>query len=211
MPEDMRLFMARPTGKRRFGHDVVTDTEIYKDAWEIYRKDPFETALRDGLGISRQTAKILVEEGVPALGMPPLRQKVKAALKLATQLDVEESAKYIALGRGSVRIGITKFAKAIQDLMPHEIPKHQIVPQLCALVMLNEKLSRIEKGEEEPDFTEADLAETLSSLLTSVVSKRLPGGAKLMDHRIVIDMEEGGDVATVRQIAGPEAASEPQT
>jgi hypothetical protein len=194
---------------RRFGHDPVTDSEIYQAAWEIYRGDPYECAVKDGVGISRQTAKILIEVGIPKMQLPPLRTKLKATLKLATQLDVEESAKYIALGRGSVRIGITKFAKAIQDLMPHEIPKHQIVPQLCSLVMLNEKLSRIEKGEEEPDFTEADLAETLSSLLTSVVSKRLPGGAKLVDHRIVVDMEEGGDVATVRQIAAPDGSTTP--
>lgn len=187
----------------RKGRDVTHDPKLYSEAWDIYRRDPFENALRRGLGIARSTAKTLIETGVPELGLPPLREKMKAVLRLASQMDVEESAKSLALGRAAIRTGIGKFARAITMLEPDEIPPALIVPQLATLVTINEKLSRAERLEAEPDFTEKDIADTLSELLTVVASRRLPGGAKLLDSRVVIDLPEGAEVANVVAVCAP--------
>lgn len=187
--------------------------ETYQLAWEAYRTDPHVNTVQKAAHVARSTAQRLVEEGVPALGLPPLRMKLQAALKLVTQLDVEESAKSLAIGRSAIRTGVLKFAQAMQALRPADIPKALIVPQLATLVTLDRKLAAIDRGEEHPDFTTEDAADTMSQLLTVIASRRLPGGARLVESRVTVAMSEDGtearmvDLATAEDLNGTDGNS----
>ena len=174
--------MARPyrTG-RAISKNVLKIPDIHKRAWEVYRQEPTQEAVVRGANVSRSTAKALIEEGCPELGLPPLKEKLKALLRLSVQMDIEEGAKSMALGRAAVRKGIQKYAQAMSMLDPARIPPTLVVPQLATLVALNERLSRVEQGEQPPDFTDGDVADVLSSLLVAIASRRLPGGAVLLE------------------------------
>ena len=181
---------AIPDNRPQTTRKAYDNPDFYARAWEVYQREPRFAAVAKALGCPLHVARRVCDEGFASLELPPLKTKLRAILALVQQMDADEAAKYIALGRGAIRQGIQTYSKALSNLAPSSIPPSMVVPHLATLVMLNEKLSRTQR-EDEPPLSEDDVANVLAGLLTTIAAGRLPGGQKLLEEGNRITIIEG--------------------
>ncbi len=112
----------KPRARKQARRDL--DPEMYQRAWEVYRTDASERSLAERIGVARGTARALINEGAPGLGLPPLKEKLRAMMSLAQQMDVDEGARAIAMGRGLVHTLLHKYVAKFAGMAPAELPSN---------------------------------------------------------------------------------------
>ena len=123
----------------------VVDPDLYRRAWEVYKSGANSpNALSKALGIPHKLAGRLINLGVVELGLPPLRRKLMAALQLAQQMDVDEAARSMALGRTLIRGMISLGVQRLESLKknPEELKAETLFSAGPRLVLANEELSK---------------------------------------------------------------------
>lgn len=164
---------ATEKGSRRY---ASTHPDLYWRAWGVYRAEPTIAAVREALGCSLNQARGLVRSGVPRLGLPPLQDKLAKMLALANQLDEDEGARAVALGRGMLRTMQAKLAAGLagRTFGPSEIS----TKDLAKLLLATQK--RVEETAADPDREqqrlrgEESLGKALGGLLDAVVQRLMP-------------------------------------
>ena len=150
--------------------------EIYWRGWPAYRRTGKVGAVRDTLGCLALDAQRLVDRGMPNLGLPPYAQKLSQLLELGNQLDVDEGARAMALGRGLLRTAQAKLGTAMpgRTFGPSTLSDKDY---LSSLVMVQK---RVEETAADPDQeqqrlrAEQSLGKALGGLLEAVVKRLMP-------------------------------------
>jgi hypothetical protein len=167
---------------------VSIDPEKHQAAWEIYKETPTVAAIVRGMGIPREVAERWVELGVPEVGLPSLRKKLKAMMALASQLDIEEGARNLAKLKATERVLINKHLEAAQNLRPEQIPPGLIVQNTVQLAALHMKLNPEDEGKKQVE-TE-DVVRAFGTLLKTIAQKRLPQVPSGMSGSIDVEAKE---------------------
>ena len=125
--------------------EVIT-LEAYEAGWKAYRSTPTQAAVRRATGWRTDTAKRVIERGVPKTNLPAYESRMKAIAALTIQMDTDEAARSIAAGRGFLRRGISIIGRRLSQVDDEALAKMSLKDALTTmpkLVELNEQLSRI--------------------------------------------------------------------
>lgn len=166
---------------------ITTSPEVYQKVWKAYLEDTSLRSVQRKTGISRVTVTKLVQDGVPSLGLPPIREKFAEAMRLANQMDIDEAAKSIAMGRAAVRkqLGMlmviqNRKIKALEtdpDGISRKVNIRDHTSALKDTVLLNERLSAPTPEDDEAKAlnSAAEVAEIFGGVLRSIAARRIPG------------------------------------
>lgn len=150
--------------------------ETYWRGWTAYRRDPKIGAVRAALGCQALEADRLVRRGIPSLGLMPYDKKFGQIAELANQLDVDEGARAVALGRGAIRTMQAKLTTALagRTFSPASLGDKDF----GALLLATQK--RVEETAADPDQEQQQLrageslGKALGGLLEAVVKRLMP-------------------------------------
>lgn len=150
--------------------------ETYWRGWAAYRREPKIGAVRAALGCQALEADRLVRSGIPKLGLPSYLQKFGQLAEVANQLDADEGARAVALGRGAIR---TMQAKLTTGLAGRRFDSQSIGDKdFGALLLATQK--RVEETAADPDQeqqrlqAQESLGKALGGLLEAVVKRLMP-------------------------------------
>lgn len=156
--------------------DLPQTEEIYRSGWAAYRRNPKIGVVRDALGCTALEADRLVRRGMPKLGLMPYDKKFGHLAEVANQMDIEEGARAVALGRGAIR---TMQAKLTTGLAGRSFTPATIGDKdFGALLLATQK--RVEETAADPDAEQQrlrageSLGKALGGLLEAVVKRLMP-------------------------------------
>ena len=165
-----------PDGVPRPRGDLPQTEEVYWRGWSAYLREPKTGAVRAALGCMALEAERLVRHGMPSLGLPGYSPKMAGVVTLAAQMDADEGARAVALGRGLLRTAQAKLGTALagRTFGPATLSDRDY---LAALVTVQK---RVELTATDPDQeqqrlrAEESLGKALGGLLEAVVKRLMP-------------------------------------
>ena len=165
--------------EKRAQQKAPMNTERYEKGWGAFKEDPTIEAVKRAVPeLGPTVCKKLVKIGVPHLNLPSYERKMSAINSLVMQMDVDESARSIAMGRGALRKGISMFLRRINRLEKDidSIPATEAMRLLPRYVEMNEALSR-QPTEDDSGLllgAVADMQTALGSMIGEISARKIP-------------------------------------
>ena len=154
----------------------ASDPTIYARAWKAYLCEPTVRSVRAAIGGSTDRAVRLVNRGLPEWELAPLRQKYQQALALAAQMDTDEGARALALGRGALRTTQARLVAALagRTFSPDTLSDRDLLRALVAVQRRVEETAADPDQEQQRLRASESLGKALGGLLESVVKRLMP-------------------------------------
>lgn len=148
----------------------------YRKGWAAFRRNPKVGAVRDALGCRAIEADRLVRSGIPRLRLPSYMDKFAQLAEVANQMDVEEGARAVALGRGLIRTAQAKLGTALpgRTFSPATLSDKDYLASLLAVQKRVEETAADPDQEQQRLRAEASLGKALGGLLDAVVKRLMP-------------------------------------